>query len=198
MVIRMMFFPIRGLVGIGETHIADVLQYLRELAGFCLARNFPMFFCNVISGYKEHEPIKISLFVIDVLWDHLKYRNSYHTLTLGNKILANKLTQTCANLEIQHGGIGEVVPFVVPNTIQCPMLEEVSTEVHHWETNNIKSNGFDYCELYTAFQIKDNLGADAGIISLFHDKNAMRDSCDENGLWAAIVIALKSKVPTKI
>ena len=62
------------------------------------------------------------------------------------------------------------------------MLEEVSTEVHHWETNDIKSNCFDYCELYTTLLIKDNLGADAGIMPLFHDKNAMRDFSDKNGL----------------
>jgi hypothetical protein len=129
-----------------------------------------MFVCNVISSYKEHEPIKINLFVTDVLWDHFKYRKNYRALTLVNTILVDKLTQTCANLEIQHGGIGEVVPFVVLDTIQCPMLEEVTTKVHHWETNDIKSNCFDYCEMYTAFQIKDNLGADAGIIPLFHDK----------------------------
>ena len=151
MALRMMFFPIGGLVGIGETPIAFVLRYLRELAGFRLARNFPMFVCDVISGYEEHEPIKTSLLVTDVLWDHLKYRNSYHELTLGNKILAYKLTQACANLEIQHGGIREVVPFVVPNTIRCLMLDEVSTKVHHCVTNDIKSNCFDYCELYTAF-----------------------------------------------
>jgi len=46
-------FPIGGLVGIGETPIATVLRHLRELAGFRLARNFFMFICNVISGYKE-------------------------------------------------------------------------------------------------------------------------------------------------
>ena len=124
------YFPIGGLVGISETPIACVLLYLRELDGLRLARNFSMFICNVISGYKEHELMKISLFVIDVLWDHLKYRNSYHALTLGNTILANKLTQACANLEIQHGGIGEVVSFLIRNAIQCPMLEEVSTKVH--------------------------------------------------------------------
>jgi hypothetical protein len=185
MAIRMMFFPIGGLVGIGETPIAVALRYLRELAGFRLARNFAMFICNGLSGYKEHEPIKISLLVIDVLWDILKYRNNYHALTLGNEILADKLTQTCANLEIQHEGNGEVVPFVCPNIIQCPMLEEVTTKVHHLETNDIKSNGFVYFEMYTAYQIKENLGADAGIIPMFHDKNAMRDFSDENGLWAA-------------
>jgi len=99
-------FSIGGLVGIGETPIAALLRHLRELAGFRMARNFPMIICNVISGYKEHEPININLFVTDVLWDHLKYRNSYHALTLGNTILASKLTHTYANLEIQHGGIG--------------------------------------------------------------------------------------------
>ena len=54
-------FPIGGLIDIDETPIATILRYLRELAGFRLARIFPMFPCNVISGYKEHEPIKISL-----------------------------------------------------------------------------------------------------------------------------------------
>ncbi len=85
-------------------------------------------------------------------------------------------------MEIQHESIGEVVPFVVPNTIQCPMLEEVSTKVHHWETNDTKSDFFDYCELYTAFQIEGNFGADAGIIPLIHDKNTILDFSDENRL----------------
>jgi len=171
-------FPIGCLVGIGETPIAAVLRYLRELAGFRLARNFPMFIRNVISGYKEHEPIKINLFVTDILWDLLNYRNRYHALTLGNRMSAYR-----NNLENQQGGIGIIAPFVVPNTIQCIMIEEAFIiNVHHWETNDIKSNCFDYCELYTAFRIKDNLGVDAGIIPLFHDKNATRDFNDENRL----------------
>ena len=77
-------FPIGGIVGIGETPIAAILRYLRELAGFRLARISRLFLCNVIAGYKEHEAIKIHLFVPDVLWDQLKYRNNYHALTLGN------------------------------------------------------------------------------------------------------------------
>jgi len=104
----------------------------------------------------------------------------------------------CANLEIQHGGNVEIVRFdVVSNTIQCPMIKEASINVHHWETNDIKSNCFDCCELYMAFQIKDNLGDDAGIIPLFRDKNAMRDFTDASGLCATIVTVLKSKLPAK-
>ncbi len=65
------------------------------------------------------------------------------------------------------------------------MLEEVTTKVHHWENYDIKSNCFDYCEMYTAYQIKENLGSDVGIISLYHDKYSMRDFSDENGLWGS-------------
>ncbi len=50
---------------------------------------------------------------------------------------------------------------------------------------------------YTAYQINSNLGANAGIIPLFHNKNVMRDFIDENGLWAAVLVALKAKVSAK-
>ncbi len=119
-------FPIGGIVDIGETPIAAILRYLRKLAGFRLACNSPMFLCNAIAGYKEHKTIKINLFVIDVLWDHLKYRNNYHALTLGNKIIADK-----ADLLNQQGGIGVIAPFIVPDTIQCPIIEEISIIGHH-------------------------------------------------------------------
>ncbi len=54
-------FPIKGLVDIDETPIAAILRRLREMAGFRLANGFPMFPCNIIDGYKDHEPIKIML-----------------------------------------------------------------------------------------------------------------------------------------
>ncbi len=43
-------FSIEGLVGAGEIPIAAILRYLRELAGFRWARDFPMVVCNVILG----------------------------------------------------------------------------------------------------------------------------------------------------
>jgi hypothetical protein len=89
----------------------------------------------------------IILFIVDVMWDHLKYRNNYHALAMGNKIIAYG-----ANLENQQGGIGVIAPYVVPDTIySCPMIEDIFINIHHWETNDIKSKCFDYCELYIAF-----------------------------------------------
>ena len=73
-----------------------------------------------------------------------------------------------------------MAPYVVPNTIQCPLIDDKFINFHNWETNDIKSNGFDQCELYTIFQIKNNLGADTGIIPMFHDKNDMPDFNDKN------------------
>jgi hypothetical protein len=99
------------------------------------------------------------------MWDHLKYRNNYHALAMGNKIIAYG-----ANLENQQGGIGVIAPYVVPYTVQCPTIVDIFIIAHHWEINDIKSKCFDCCELYTVFHIKNNLGADAGIVPLFHDK----------------------------
>ncbi len=49
-------YSIWGLVSLDETPIVAIVRYLRELAGFRLARNFSMFLCNIIWGYKDHEP----------------------------------------------------------------------------------------------------------------------------------------------
>ncbi len=78
----------------------------------------------------------------------------------------------------------------IPNTIECPLIEELMINVHNWEAHENKSYCFDYCELYTAYQIKNNMDVDAGILPQFHDKKSMRDFIDDNGIWAAILVVL--------
>jgi hypothetical protein len=183
------------LVNIDETPIAAILRYLRELTGFRLAKNFPMFQINVIDGYKDHETIKIRLFVTDVLWDHCKYRNSFQALTMANKLIADK-----AALDehlIAGVGHGAINPEAFPTTVECPNIDDLIIPVYEWDGRDDKSHCIDFGEMYTAYQIKSNLGADAGIIPLFHDKHAMRDFNDENGIWAAVLVALKTKMPAK-
>jgi hypothetical protein len=169
-------FPIGGLVDIGETPIAAILRYLHELADFRLANGFPMFPCNIIDGYKDHEPIKIRFYVIDVIWDHCRYRNNYNALSMGNKLIADRARLTRQDI------VGVVNQLVAPTTVECPMIDDLMIIVHNWDAYEVKSGCFDYCELYTTYQIKGNLGADAGIVPLFHDKNVMRDYVDVNGV----------------
>ncbi len=161
-------FPIGGLVDIGETLIALILRYLRELVGFRLANGFPMFPCNVVDGYKDHEPIKNRLYVIDVLWDHCRYRNSYNALSMGSKLIADM-----ARLA-RHNSVGVVNHLATPTSVECPMIDDLMITVHYWDSYEIKSCCFDECELDSAYQIKGNLGADASIVPLFHDKTVMR------------------------
>ncbi len=84
-------------------------------------------------------------------------------------------------------GLGVIAPIVVPLNVPCQMLEDILISIYHWDANEIKSNCFDYCQLYTTFQIKGNLSVNVIIIPLFHDKNAMRNLNDENGLLAVII-----------
>jgi hypothetical protein len=77
------------------------------------------------------------------------------------------------------------------------MIDELRITIHNWEAHKNKSCCFDYCEFYTAFQISSNLGADAGIVPQFPDKNAMHDFADENGIWAAVLVVLRTKMPAK-
>jgi hypothetical protein len=87
-----------------------------------------MFVCNVISGYKENEPIKINLYVTNSIWDHCIYRNSYHALSLGNKITADR-----AILENQQHGAGVTNLSRSPATIPCPMIDDLLISVHSWD-----------------------------------------------------------------
>ncbi len=117
---------------------------------------------------------------------------------MGNKILADKLTRTCANLEIQHGGIGQVIHFVVPNTIQCLVIDEVATKVHHWDTNDIKSNCFDYCELYTAYQIKETLKPMPALFLCFMKKMLCAISAMKMGFGQQLLLRLSRNCQQKI
>ena len=136
-----MFTPIGGLVSMDETPIATILRYLRELAGLRLAHKFAIILYNVIGGYKEHEPIKISLYISDVLFYHLKYRNSHCALKLGNKVTSfiDEAIKEAEGLE---------APAILPTKIQCTVIEDLMIPVYHRDTSTVKFNFFDYyCEL---------------------------------------------------
>jgi hypothetical protein len=182
-------FAVGGLVDSDETPIAAILRYLRELTTFRLANNFPMFPINIIDGYKDHEPIKIRLFVTDVLWDHCRYRYSYNALPMANKLIADKAS--LYEHLIGGVGLGAVNPDAVPTTVECPNIDDLIIPVYDWEDRDNKSHCIDFGELYTAYQIRSNLGADAGIIPLFHDKHVICDFSDEMAFGQQFWLLLK-------
>jgi hypothetical protein len=114
--------------------------------------------------------------------------------------MANKLIDDKAALDahlISGVGLGAANPEAIPTTVDCPYIEDLIIPVYDWENRDNKSHCFDFGEMCTAYQIRSNMGADAGIIPLFHDKHVMRDFSDENGIWAAVLVALQTKMPPK-
>ncbi len=105
--------------------------------------------------------------------------------------MGNKLIADMARLA-RHNSVGVVNHLAAPTSDECPMIDDLMIIVHNWHAYEIKSCCFDYCELYSAYQMKGNSGADAGIIPLFHDKYVMRYYIDENGIWAAGLYVLKT------
>jgi hypothetical protein len=150
----------------------------------------PCFFATALEIIKKHEPIQMSLYISDVRCNHLKQRNNYSTLRIKIKV-TNLIDEAAIEAE------GLVTPSIVPAQVKSSVINDFLIPVHNWDTNAIKSNCFDYCELHSAYHIKDNLGVGVGIIPLFHDPKAMTDFDDEHGLSLSINNALKSKLQAK-
>jgi hypothetical protein len=83
-----------------------------------------MFLCNGIGSYKDHEPIKISLHITDVLSDQLKYRICLCALKMGNKV---------AGLidEVHIGAKGPVALAIAPTEIRCTVIEDLMIPAYH-------------------------------------------------------------------
>ncbi len=88
------------------------------------------------------------------MYVYLRYRNIYCELWLGNEI--TNLIDKHATIEAEV----PVAPAIVPCEIQCIAIEDFYIRVRNWDNNPIKSNKcIDFCELYSTYQIKGDLGA---------------------------------------
>ena len=72
-------FLIGGLVEPNETLTASVIRHCRRLVEFCPRPNQRLYLAKVINGLVDHEPVKISIYVIDVLYKDLCRRSRDHT-----------------------------------------------------------------------------------------------------------------------
>ena len=64
-------FLIGGLVEPNETLMAGTIRHCRRLVDFCIRPNHRLYLAKVINGLVNYEPVKISIYVIDVLYKGL-------------------------------------------------------------------------------------------------------------------------------
>ena len=113
-----------------------------------------------------NEPIKIRLYIFDVLYDSLKHRYNYGALKQGNNIISDIDEATI-------GAHGLLAPCFGPSHVRCTMVEDflIPDFLGVVILLSLIVLAIIVCdELYTKNYIKGNLGADIGIIPLFHEK----------------------------
>jgi hypothetical protein len=84
-------FLIGGLVEPNETLTPSAIRHCRRLVNFCRRTNQRFYLAKVINGLVNHELVKISIYVIDVLYKDLFWRARHHiprmaTLTVDHLI----------------------------------------------------------------------------------------------------------------
>jgi hypothetical protein len=90
--------------------MAGVLRHCRRLVDFCLKPSQCLYLTKVINGLIDHEPVKISIFAIDVLFNNLRWRARHHTPRL-----ATITTDHLNNIETSYEGQpGQLPPIAIP------------------------------------------------------------------------------------
>ena len=151
-----------------------------------------MYLAKVINGLVNHEPVKIFVYVVDVLYNDLGWRARNHTTRMAT-IIVDHLNDIKASYEGQPCPL-PIVEIPTSLTIRTPLGTADEFYICSWEDRVEKSRCFDFGDFLTARDIENNLGPAVGIIPCFGGDIRMRDHDDNNGIWAETVRIMRSKV----
>jgi hypothetical protein len=109
---------------------------------------------KVINGLVNQEPVKISIYVIDVLYKNLAWRARHHTPRMAN-LTVDHLNEIVASYE---GHSGPSPPVEVPTclTMQTPFGTQDDFFFYSWEDRAEKSRCFDFGDFLSARDIENN------------------------------------------
>jgi hypothetical protein len=65
-------FLVGGLVKLGEILMASAIRYCRHLVNFRFPHNNRLYLAKVFNGFLDHEPVKISIYAIDIICSNFK------------------------------------------------------------------------------------------------------------------------------
>ena len=124
----------------------------------------------------DHEQVKLSFFISDVLCGRLKWRALHHTPVLVVAV-ADSINEVVVALEQLPGPIPPLYPLTSLTTDEiCIFFDNFS--IYHWDDFNDKSKCFDYGDFVATREIEDNIGVDDGIVPNLMDNIPMRDYGD--------------------
>ena len=85
-------FLIGGLVEHDETLTSRVIRRCRRLVGFSRGPNQRFYLAKVINGLVHHEPDKISIYIMDVLYKNLHWRARPPTPRMATVTIMSEIT----------------------------------------------------------------------------------------------------------
>jgi hypothetical protein len=125
----------------------------------------------------DHEPIKITIFITDIIFNRLKWRARHHTPALA-VVVTDSINEVVVALEHHRGPIP---PIDLPTSLTtkiCGIFDNF--DIYHWDDFIDKSKCFNYGDFVTAREIENNIGAYVGIVPTLMDNIPMRDYNDNN------------------
>ena len=66
----------------GETLTTATIRHCLHLVNFCIGQNDRLYIVKELDGFMDHEPIKITIFITNVLFNRLKWRARHRTPAL--------------------------------------------------------------------------------------------------------------------
>jgi len=173
-------FSIGCLVQPGETLMTATIRHCRHLVNFMIEQNDRLYIAKVLDGFMDHEPVKISISIIDVLRGRLKWRARHHTPALIAAVTDN-INEVVVALEQLPGPIPPLDPPTSLTTKICGIFD--ISFIYYWDDFSDKSKCCDYGDFVSAREIKDKIGVDVGILPALMDNLPMRHSSDSNNIW---------------
>ena len=184
-------FPIGGLVQPNENWITAATRHCGHLVNFRIEQNDRLYIAKVLDGFMNHEPVKITILIVDVLCGRLKWRARHHIPALVVAVI-DCINEVVVALEKLPRPIPPLDPLTSLTTEICGMLYNFS--IYPWDNFYDKSKCFDYGEFVSAREIEDNICVDDGIVPTLMDNIPMRDYGDSNNIWTKLVKILRSKI----
>jgi hypothetical protein len=185
-----------GLVEPNETLMTSAIRHCRRLVDFRLKPSRTLYLAKVINGLVDHEPVKISNYVADVLYKDLRLRDRHHTFRMAT-LNVDHLNDIVASYD---GQLGPLPPVEIPISLAIHTAHGTTSEfsIYSWDERVKKYRCFDFGGFLTANDIENNLGIDVEIIPCFWGDIRMRDHDDSSDIWAKTIRIMKSRVSDEV
>ena len=135
-------FLIGGLVEPNETLTTSAIRHCIRIVDFSPRPNQRFYLAKVINGLVNHELVKISIYVMDVLYNNLHWRARHHTPRMATRTV-DHLNEVEASYE---GQSSPLPPVEIPTsfTIQTPYGTEDEFFIYSWDDRVEKSCCFEF------------------------------------------------------